>query len=327
MNYTNYLLQLLNGYKISNALLIASEINLFDHIDGKKTVEDIALCVSADHKALEIILDLFCAVGLVRKTGGIYSLDEELRPLLESDSEKSFMPLFKLENYLSETHTAKSVLKEALICGKGRDLFNENSKENHEEIYGEAMDHGGRLSSIYVAREFLNIANGRILDAGGGAGTYSIQLCRMNKGLEAHIFDKAEMEKACMRNIADNGLKDRIKFFPGDIRYCNFDFEYDGIILSNVLHLFDEETNRKIIKRLSSVLKESGIIVFHDFFLSDDRTGPLVPSIFTLDWLMHGAFFHANAADISDWSAEAGLKVIRVRRYDNIPTSIIVAQK
>jgi cyclopropane fatty-acyl-phospholipid synthase-like methyltransferase len=328
MDYTNQVLKLINGYKISNVLFIASELNLFDYLDGKRRVPEIASNLLIHPKALEIVLDLFAAVGLVKKREKeLYFMDEDIRPLLVSDSKSSFMPLIKLENYLSDKHTTKNILREVILHGKGCDLFNQNSKENQEEIYGQAMDHGSQYSSICTARELLSIKNGRVLDIGSGAGTYSIQLCKINKHVEVDMLDKPEMEKECRKNIAENNLGNRIKFYPGDIcDYC-FNNQYDGIILSNVLHLFDEDANKGIIKKISSILKEKGILVLHDFFLADDKTSPPVPSLFTLDWLMHGAFFNASIKDISDLVEEFGLKVIKVRHYENIPTSIIVVQK
>lgn len=328
MDYTNSILELINGYKISNALFIAAEFNLFDYIDGKRTVQEIALEISVYNKALEIILDIFVSIGLIKKiSNDIYFVDEDIRPLLVSYSKNSFIPLIKLENYLSEKHTAKSMLREVMLNGKGYDLFNQNSKENQEKLYGQAMDHGSKYSSICVARELLSIKDGRVLDVGGGIGTYAIQLCKMNKNIVVDIVDKTEMEKECLKNISRNNFKNRINLYSGDIRNFSFNVEYDGIILSNVLHLFDEDTNKEIIKKLSSIVKEKGIIVFHDFFLSDDKTSPRVSSLFTLDWLMHGAFFNVNSKDISAWVEQFGLKVIKVRNYENIPTSIIVAQK
>lgn len=328
MDHTSRILGLINGYKISNALFIAAELKLFDYIDGKRTVHDIAMNLSINSKALEIVLDLFVSVELIRKKcDGIYFIDEEALPLLVSDSKNCFIPLIELEDYLSEKHTNKTTLRNTIISGKGFDCFNQNSKENHEEIYGKAMDHGSQYSSVCVARELMNINNGKVLDVGGGIGTYSIQLCKMNRKIEVDIFDKEEMERECLKNISQNDLCDRIRFYSGDIRDFNFNTEYEGVILSNILHLFNEDTNKKIIKKMYQVLKDDGIIVFNDFFLSDDKTSSLIPSLFTLDWLMHGSFFNASVKDLSDWAEEMGLKTIKVRQYKDIPTTIIVVQK
>lgn len=328
MHNTKLLITLINGYKISYALFIAAEFNLFDYIDGKRTVQEIADIIVVDSRALEIILDLFASVGLLeKKQKYIYFMKDDILPLLDSHSNNSFIPLMRLESYLSDKHTSKDILREVIQNGKGYDLFNQNSKENQEELYGVAMDHGSKYSSICCARELLGIKKGRVLDVGGGIGSYAIQLCKMNKDIEVDIIDKPEMEKECLRHISDNNLSDRITFYPGDIRQKTFLVEYEGIIVSNVLHLFDEMTNKKIIEKLSLILKDKGIIVFHDFFLPDDKTSSPVPSLFTLDWLMHGTFFNASYKDLSDWVKESGLRVLKIRNYEYIPTSIIIVQK
>ena len=81
-------------------------------------------------------------------------------------------------------------MEHSLVTGTGEDLFNENSKENKVGIYGQAMDNGGRFSSMCIAREFLGLKGGRILDVGGGVGTNVIQLCKMNKTVDVVILEK-----------------------------------------------------------------------------------------------------------------------------------------
>lgn len=328
MDYSSQLLTLINGYKISNTFFIAAELNLFDYIDGKNTIEDIAKVVKADKKALVIILDLFTAIHLVEKNDqGFYFLKDELKSLLQSYSKNNFLALAKLESYLSEFHTSKKVMKEAIIKGIGADLFNQNGKENQAEVYGKAMDNGGQYAAICIAREMMKLDEGCVLDVGGGIGTYSIQLCKMNKKVKVILIDKEEMRSECTKNIIEHKLQDRIQFREGDLRNYSLEDKYKGIIVSNILHLFDENTNKELIRKLAFALEDDGMIVFHDFFLEDKDTQSLIPSLYTLDWLMHGAFFNAKVKDIECWVQPFGLKVVKMQQYKNIPTSIIIVKK
>ncbi len=108
MNESTKLLTLINGYKISNAFFLAVEHGLFDFIDGKTDLYEIADLTETDARALEIMLRLFATLDLIEeKQPYRYSLKEEYKKFLKSDSINSYVPLIKLENYLSEFHTSK----------------------------------------------------------------------------------------------------------------------------------------------------------------------------------------------------------------------------
>ncbi len=328
MNESTKLLTLINGYKISNAFFLAVEHGLFDFIDGKTDLYEIADLTETDARALEIMLRLFATLDLIEeKQPYRYSLKEEYKKFLKSDSINSYVPLIKLENYLSEFHTSKKAMEHSLVTGTGEDLFNENSKENKVGIYGQAMDNGGRFSSMCIAREFLGLKGGRILDVGGGVGTNVIQLCKMNKTVDVVILEKKEMEDACVSNIHKNNLNNRIQFREADLRTVTIEGQYKGIIVSNILHLFNETTNKQLLMKLASCLEKDGIIVFHDFFVGGGFSQKFIASIYSLDWLMHGSYFCLRPDELKLLVESYGLKVVKNRYYENIPTSIIVAKK
>lgn len=328
MNHTDNLLQIINGYKLSNALFIAAELEIFDYLDGVNSVETISNQLTVDPTALEIILDVFCSMNLVRKYGDKkYILDAQWKPLLDSKSKSSMIPLIKLEHYLSNKHTSADRFRDVLKSGWGSDDLNINAKEGKENLYGSVMNAGGQYSSVCIAREFSRSQKGTILDVGGGMGTHAIKICQFNSQINIDIVDKAEMKEQCLKNIREHGLEDRIHFLTGDIRDISLEKKYEGILLSNVLHLFSNEVNQKLLVKLAAALHRSGLLIMHDFFLSEDKSKRTIPSLYTLDWMLQGAFFHADVEDMKHWVGAAGLEFMKEVQYESIPTSIMVAKK
>lgn len=328
MNEAEKILSLINGYKISNAIFVAAENGVFEAIDGEKSVEQIAKEVSVDKKSLEIFLNVFEANGLLQKVNqGVFDFCGGMKELLQNKSPYSQASLIKLESYLAENHMNKKIMESVLRTGKGRDSFNDRNKEEQEEVYGEAMDSGNQCAAIYVGREFSSLKKGCILDLGGGAGTYSIYLSKKNPKLMVDIIDRPEMQGICNRHIKENGLQNRVKFYRMDIEEIHLEKQYDGIILSNVLHLFCEESIQKIFAGIGPYIKESGIIVLHDFFLNHDKSGPYISNLLTLDWMMQGSSFSANVEDVQRWVEPLGFQVVKESCYRNIPTRVVVAAK
>lgn len=327
MNHSDYLLNLINAYKLSNALFVAAEYRIFDFMESKSSVQMIAEATGLNEEALEIILQIFCARKLLKQDADrSYILEDSWKQLLDSRSKTSMIPLMKLEGFLSERHNTKRAMETVLLTGRGIDALNENGKEGMAEVYGQAMEAGGQFSSICIAREFRKVGGGRILDVGGGAGTHAIQICRYNPNVQIDIIDKKEMQAVCLEKIRRNRLESRIRFMIGDIFKTHFD-QYEGILISNVLHLFDKNLNDQLLYKLVSSLKTSGLLLIHDFILDEAHIHDMAAADSTLDWMLLGAMFHANAQELKRWLEKISLTDVKVKRFREIPTSIITARK
>ena len=326
MDKSSYIMSLIFGYKISNALFIAAENKLFDYLDGKRSVNEIAAQTNTETKALAILLNLFASLELLTCSDGAYDIKEEYRPLLASESGSSYIPLLKMESRLSEQYANKNVLGSRLIRGANDITYKAGAKENQELIYGQTMDNGSRLSSVYVARETRHL-NGTVLDLGGGIGTYAIQMCKFNQNIAVHIYDRDEMRAACEENIRRNKLEGRIQFIAADVRTCDFKSVYCGALLSNLLHLLNETEMDDLYGKLTACLQPHGLVVLHDFFLNQDKTGPEVPVLLTLDWCMLGTFFQMNTGDVRNMAGRHGLTIVKEQSYASLPTSLIVLRK
>lgn len=324
-NRMKSILEIVNYYKVSNALFIMVETGVFEYINGINTVKEISNKVNVDCRALTIIFDLFVSIGLlVKKEKDLYTLVSAYEGLFDKRSAYNCLDLIKLESYLSKEHTGYKSLEKAVITGKGIDSFNINNKEGKEELYLNTMNQGSQFASICVARE-LNKAKGRVLDIGGGSGIYSIASAKLNKNLSIEIIDKSEIREICEKNISDSGLENQIEFISGDITKMELRGRYEAIILSNILHLLSQNDIEKLFKQLDGVLTDYGMLIFHDFFVREDN--PVISRIYTLDWLMHGSFFSYTIGEFSEFVQRYNWKVKAVKQYDKIDTTIIVVYK
>ena len=119
------------------------------------------------------------------------------------------------------------------------------------------------------------------------------------------------MEDACVSNIHKNNLNNRIQFREADLRTVTIEGQYKGIIVSNILHLFNETTNKQLLMKLASCLEKDGIIVFHDFFVGGGFSQKFIASIYSLDWLMHGSYFCLRPDELKLLVESYGLKVVK----------------
>lgn len=326
MNSTRKVLEIINSYKISNALFLLGEFGVFEWLSKAHSVSDICSKVPVNQEALSILLDLFVSIGLLYKSqDNCYGISSEYKELLSPDSPSNLIDLIKLESYLSDKHLSYENMKKVLVTGEGTDTFNRNSKEGKEQLYINTMDKGNRFTAACVARELRGIKKGRILDIGGGSGIYSIATVKLNRSLEIDIVDKQEVRELCEKNIWEAGFSECIRFISGDINALTFSMEYQGVILSNILHLMTQDEIERLFTKLNPCLSHNSTLVFHDFFINDNH--PLIPAVYTLDWMMHGSFFRFRSDEFSSYIERFGWKLKAVKHFGNVESTIITANK
>jgi SAM-dependent methyltransferase len=125
----------------------------------------------------------------------------------------------------------------------------------------------------------------RLLDLGGGPGTYAIHFCRHNPGLSATIFDLATTRPFAEETIARFGQTPAVGFMDGDYLTDPIPGTFDVAWLSHILHSESPADCQRIVDKAVSALEPGGMIVIHEFILNPDRTGPLFPALFSLNML------------------------------------------
>src|SRR6185369_1048705 len=126
----------------------------------------------------------------------------------------------------------------------------------------------------------------RLLDLGGGPGTYAIHFCQANPQLEATVYDLPSTRRFAEKTIASFGLDDRIKFHDGDFISDDVPGGFDVAWLSHILHGEGPEGCAVILRRAVAALEPGGMLMVQEFILDDDMNGPLFPALFSLNMLL-----------------------------------------
>ena len=169
------------------------------------------------------------------------------------------------------------------------------------------LDRIGRGSGGNFAK-FLQLDGvERMLDVGGGAGTNAIAFCREYLHLKATVFDLPSTLQVTERSIKEAGLEDRIAVMPGNFNTDSLGGRYDLVLLSDVLHYQDAQTNAGLVRKAFAHLTDTGRLVIKDRFLDPDRTSPAWTTAFAVHILVNteqGECFTPQEA--MEWMTRAG---------------------
>lgn len=326
---TNLIFEMMHNYKVSYFLFYAVELKLFDYLLEPITSEEISRVVNLPIASkVDIMLNIFVGYGILDKENDKFWIKDEYRELLYSESKNSFVPMLRLEKHFMTYHNNYENIVRAME-GVTSDTFNLHNKENLEDIYGQAMQNSGHFASLQIGRLFKKYVKktARVLDIGGGKGNYSISIIKSCSAAKVDLYERREMKKLCIQTIEEAKLSDSISYHSIDILRDEIPEKYDGILMSNLIHLYKKDEIITMFRKVAESLVENGILVLHDFFLDYTRTKPLIPLLFTIDWMMIGTDFNYTVEDIEQMLNTFGLDFVETKRYKELATSIIVFKK
>ncbi|MFM9966240.1 MAG: methyltransferase [Planctomycetaceae bacterium] len=171
----------------------------------------------------------------------------------------------------------------------------------------------GRAKNVApVLAERVSLEGARtVLDVGGGSGIYSIAWLRRHPTLRAIVWDRPEVLKVAREMAEQYGVADRLDCVPGDM-FVDPVPAADVVLLSNILHDWDEPDCRTLIERCSAALPLGGRLLIHDVLLNDDHSGPLPIALYSaaLFTLTEGRAY--SAGEFQAWLVAAGLSLLPI---------------
>lgn len=287
------------------ALQTAVKLKVFSWLeDERSTVEELAERYRVALRALTYLLNALAAMGLVEKKGAFYTPSDEARQFLVEDSPEYIGHMIMHHHFLVEPW---SRLDEAVRTGKPTQRQGLREGRERESFLMGMFNLAMGIAPDLVKRIDL-MGRSRMIDIGGGPGTYAIHFCLQNPELRAVVFDLPDTRPFAEQTIARFEVKDRVGFAAGDYHCDPIPGSYDAAWLSHVLHAEGPEGAARIVAKAVNALEPGGLLFIHEFIMDDSFDGPLFPALFALNMLVNTSDGRSYAqSEIRDIMADAGL--------------------
>jgi len=170
-----------------------------------------------------------------------------------------------------------------------------------------AMDNLGHIKSGLIMRLIKPSGYRRMLDVGGGLGTYAISFARANRKLRAVIYDLQDVVRHARVHIRRAGLQGRVSVEAGECLSEDLpDGPFDLVLVSNLLHIYGPRECQKIIRAAARALAPRGTLLIHDYVLGCGDQ--LAVMLFDMSMLVGTPRGRCHAcADICAWLRSAGM--------------------
>lgn len=276
------LLALSGSYWRACALHAGVMLDVFTPLADKPlTAGEAAAATGCDQRAMGMLLNALCAMGLMDKTGETFAPAALARGCLVRDAPRPLSSIIRHHHRLMESwaRLPESVrtgcpTRERSISGEGREDF--------------LLGMFNMASAIAPTIAGLVDLSGRqsLLDLGGGPGTYAAHFCLANPGLHAAVFDLPESKPFAESVLGRLGAGERVRFIAGDFHADPIPGTYDAVWISHVLHAESPEACGLLLAKTAKTLRPGGLLLVHEFILNDSMDGPEFPALFSLNMLL-----------------------------------------
>lgn len=309
----NYLFEMAYAFWKSQIAFTAIESGLFTLLsNGGRTASEIASQIKTDKRATEMFLNALVALGLLRK-----SKDKFFNTPISKQYLVKGKPFYmgdcihhmhNLWNVWSKFASAIKTGEPVAFKGVGKRPDGHRTRDAVA-----ALQNIGSPKAVEIAKRLDLRECHKLLDLGGGAGTYSIEFAKRNPQLNAVVFDLKNVVKITKEYIKVAGMEERISTIAGDCLTDDYgDNLYDVVFVSNLLHIYDPKVILEILKKCWKSLVDNGRIVIHELVLDKTKTQPQFGALFSLQMLlgtMGGASY--SEQEYRGWLEKAGFKAIK----------------
>ena len=169
----------------------------------------------------------------------------------------------------------------------------------------------GTQTAILGAYDFGDV--GLIVDVGGGTGGILVAILLAHARARGIVFDRPEAAGDAARVVAAAGVADRCTVASGSFLDA-VPAGGDVYILSRVLHDWDDERCRTILRACRVAMPARGVLLIAESLLDDDGGAPVHLAMRDLHMLAVLGGQERTQAEYADLLAATGFKVARVTR-------------
>jgi len=315
--------KMLNGFRLTDVLCAGVELGVFEVLEKKPlAAEQVRQKLKTDRRGTEILLNSMAALDLLEKKNGAFRLSPLARRFLVEGSPEY---LGNMVMHTANLRHAWLRIPESVRTGAPAPRPEKTAKDRKARtrsfILAMADGSRGQAAQLAAALDLSNVS--RVLDVGGGPGTYLFEMVKKKPDITGAVFDLPATLEITWELIAENKLEHAVGTIAGDFNVDELGSGYDLVLLSSIVHIYSTKENARLVKRCFNALNPGGQIVVKEFLLDPGGASPLHAALFSVNMLVNtdgGSAY--TEKEIGAWMSAAGLRGIK--RTDLPPRSSIM---
>ena len=259
----------MSGYMVAQNIFAANHFKIPEILGkGPLTSEEVAQQVGIKERKARNILAVLESEGLlVKGIDGRYANAPDTDFYLagkvtEKDKRKDKRPLLKFYGTMSFPFWGRyieAVQSDGPIFGN---LEFEN--EEQQRTFTEGVEAITLETAEALACKYDFSRHPRVLDAGGGRGSFGILILEQHSDVFYTLFEKPDVAKLARERFAGHEFADRVRICEGDL-FTDALPETDCVVIANVIHLFDSESICELLRCIRKSVPDGARVLVVDY--------------------------------------------------------------
>jgi len=279
------IMDLLYSFMKTRTVLTGTELDLFTQLhNSASSADEISQKNGLDLRATTRLLDALVTMGFLLKQDERYGIDDQGQTL-SSEHPDTILPMILHLNGLWDTWSnLTETIRKGVNMKKDQAVYKD--KERQRAFIG-AMHVIGHNLAEEIADTLDLDPYRKLLDIGGGSGTYTIAFLKKNPKLTAILFDLEDVIPLAEERLKHDGYLDRVSLESGDLNSDEFPEGCDLVLLSAIIHMNSPDQNTDLFRRIYKALTPGGILLIRDHIMDESRTVPPAGALFALNMLVN----------------------------------------
>jgi len=321
------------GFWGSKTLLSAIELGLFTELaTGALDADRIQERMALHPRSVRDFLDALVALGMLQRKGSRYANTPETDLFLDRNKPSYAGGMLEMCN--ARLYKFWGSLTEGLRTGVPQNEVKEGGNffaalyadPDRLEGFLKAMTGLSSGAARAIAKRFPWKHYKTFVDVGCAQGGVPVQVALANPHLTGRGMDLPVVQPIFEAYVRKQGLENRLRFHPGDFFTASLP-QADVIIMGHILHDWDLDEKRMLLKKSYDALPKGGALIIHESLIDDDRKANALGLLMSLNMLIEtpGGFDYTGA-DCRRWMKEAGFRKSYVEPLAG-PDSMVVGIK
>jgi SAM-dependent methyltransferase len=312
------------GFMAAKHLFVANAIGVFEKLaGGPATLDELAAKCGIPQRTLGISADAMVSLGLLERDGNRLRNSATAAAFLSGGAGPDLRPMLRFWDHIS--YGLWTNLEDAVRAGEGATQFHRFS-EPQQQIFSAGVEafSAGAAAALAAAYDFGQ--HRRILDVGGGTGSFLIAILRRHPAVRGTLFELPGACAVARQRLAGIAEGARVTVVEGDAVKDPLPDGHDVLIVANTVHVLSAAHNLDLLKKVRAHAAAGVRLLLVDLWMDPTHTQPPAAALMSGEFLVISGEGQAYGEDDADqWLAQTGWRKLERRPLAG-PASVIIAE-